>query len=216
MTSYTDLRGVDVSKYIEHKEIKGRKLSYLSWAWAVDQLLQRDPNASWSFQMFDLVSDDGVKVQRPYCPMPVGYMVFCTVNAFGVTRTAQLPVLDHRNSAVENPDSFDINVSMQRCLAKAISLHGLGINLYAGEDIPLTAVDLYNGFVESIAEARDLNELLGLAKELNRFAHDFPDQKERLLTAYSKRKHALEGKPTEIPQKGAAGLKQRLANQSGE
>jgi hypothetical protein len=63
-------------------------------------------------------------------------MVFCTVEAFGKSRTAQLPVMDFRNKAIHNPDAFAVNTAMQRCLAKAISLHGLGMYIYAGEDLP--------------------------------------------------------------------------------
>jgi len=62
--------------------------------------------------------------------------VFCTVHAFGVSRTAQLPVMDHRNKPIPNPDAFQVNTAMQRCLAKAIALHGLGLYIYAGEDLP--------------------------------------------------------------------------------
>jgi hypothetical protein len=62
-------------------------------------------------------------------------MVFCTVTAFGKTMTAQLPVMDYRNKAIPNPDAFAVNTAMQRCLAKAIALHGLGLSLYAGEDL---------------------------------------------------------------------------------
>jgi hypothetical protein len=63
-------------------------------------------------------------------------MVFCTVEAFGKSRTAQLPVMDFRNKAIVNPDAMSVNTAMQRCLAKAIALHGLGLYIYAGEDMP--------------------------------------------------------------------------------
>lgn len=63
-------------------------------------------------------------------------MVFCTVTANGISRTAQLPVMDHKNKAIANPDAFQVNTAMQRCLAKAISLHGIGLYIYAGEDLP--------------------------------------------------------------------------------
>ena len=46
------------------------------------------------------------------------------------------PVLDHQNKSITSPNSFQINTSIQRCLAKAIALHGLGIHLFAGEDLP--------------------------------------------------------------------------------
>ena len=46
------------------------------------------------------------------------------------------PVLNHQNQPIAAPNSFQINTSIQRCLAKAIALHGLGIHLFAGEDLP--------------------------------------------------------------------------------
>jgi hypothetical protein len=63
-------------------------------------------------------------------------MVFCTVEAFGKKMTAQLPVMDYRNKAIANPDAMSVNTAMQRCLAKAIALHGLGLYIYTGEDLP--------------------------------------------------------------------------------
>jgi Protein of unknown function (DUF1071) len=116
--SYLELRKINVN---EHTEKKG-KFTYLSWAWAVDQLLQADPMATWDYQ----------------APMQFGdtLMVFCSVTAFGKTMTSQLPVLNAQNKAITNPDSFAVNTAMQRCLAKAIALHGIGLYIYAGEDIP--------------------------------------------------------------------------------
>jgi hypothetical protein len=50
--------------------------------------------------------------------------------------TAHLPVMDHRNKAIQKPNAFEVNTAMQRCLVKAIALHGLGLYIYAGEDLP--------------------------------------------------------------------------------
>lgn len=122
-SKFAELRSLDVSKYIEKKQ----NLSYLSWAWAVDQLLLSDPDATWEYKWFG---------DLPYCRIGETAMVFCSVTANGVTRTAQLPVMDHRNKAIPNPDSFAVNTAMQRCLAKAIALHGIGLYVYAGEDLP--------------------------------------------------------------------------------
>jgi hypothetical protein len=63
-------------------------------------------------------------------------MVFCTVKAFGKSMTSQLPVLDYKNKAIPNPDAMAVRYAMQRCLAKAIALHGIGLYIYAGEDLP--------------------------------------------------------------------------------
>jgi hypothetical protein len=137
-----ELRAVDVSDKVEKKN----GLSYLSWAWAVDTLLQKDPTATWSYGQ----------------PVMFGetVMVFCTVNAFGKSMTAQLPVMDYRNKAIPNPDAFSVNTAMQRALTKAIALHGLGLSLYVGEDLwddidPINADDL----VAKILAAKDLPEL---------------------------------------------------------
>ena len=118
MTTYNEIRKINVN---EHTDKKG-KFTYLSWAWAVDQLLQLDPKATWDYQ----------------APMQFGdtLMVFCSVTAFDKTMTAQLPVLNHQNKAISNPNAMDVNTAMQRCLAKAIALHGLGLYIYAGEDVP--------------------------------------------------------------------------------
>jgi hypothetical protein len=117
MSKYLELRKIDVSEHIEKKN----NLSYLSWAWAVDTLLQQDPNATWEYK-------EPAKFNETL-------MVFCSVTAFGKTMTAQLPVMDYRNKAIANPDAFSVNTAMQRCLAKAIALHGIGLYIYSGEDI---------------------------------------------------------------------------------
>ena len=134
--SFATLRKVNVNEFIEKKN----GLSYLSWAYAVDQLLQRDPTATWEYQFGqEDVAQSGMPpafVSVPYVRIGGTAMVFCTVHAFGVKRTAQLPVMDHRNKPIPNPDAFQVNTAMQRCLAKAIALHGLGLYIYAGEDLP--------------------------------------------------------------------------------
>lgn len=118
MSNFKELSKINVNSHTEKKN----GLTYLSWAWAVDQLLQNDPAATWSYSEPAKFGDT--------------LMVFCTVTAFGKSMTAQLPVLDFRNKAIPNPDAMAVNTAMQRCLAKAIALHGIGLYIYAGEDIP--------------------------------------------------------------------------------
>jgi hypothetical protein len=50
--------------------------------------------------------------------------------------TCQLPVMDYKNKAITNPDAFAINTAIMRCMTKALSLHGLGLYIYSGEDLP--------------------------------------------------------------------------------
>jgi len=124
---YSELREINVNEHTEDKN----GFTYLSWAWAVDVLLQKDETATWDYSFFGPEED-----RRPYCRIGDGAMVFCTVRAFERTKTAQMPVLDHRNRAIADPDSFAVNTAMMRALAKAISLHGIGLYIYAGEDLP--------------------------------------------------------------------------------
>jgi hypothetical protein len=118
VSHYETLAKINVNDKIEKKN----GLSYLSWAWAVDQLLRADPLATWSYKQPSEFGDT--------------LMVHCEVTAFGKAMTAHLPVMDHRNKAISNPDAFAVNTAMQRCLVKAIALHGLGLYIYAGEDLP--------------------------------------------------------------------------------
>jgi hypothetical protein len=132
MSNFQKLRDINVNSKIEKKN----NLSYLSWAWAVDQLLMQDPAATWEYMLFNVKDANGNDNTVPYSSINGTAMIFCTVTAFGKKMTAQLPVMDFRNKAIVNPDSYAVNTAMQRCLAKGIALHGLGLYIYAGEDMP--------------------------------------------------------------------------------
>jgi hypothetical protein len=110
----------------EHLEKKG-DFSYLSWPFAVAQLRLADPAASWEVRRFDGL---------PYLKTETGFFVEVAVTVQGVTLSQIHPVLDGRNRPLLEPTAFDINTSIQRCLVKAIALHGLGLYVYAGEDLP--------------------------------------------------------------------------------
>jgi hypothetical protein len=72
----------------------------------------------------------------PYQKTDVGFFVEVAVTVQGVTLSQVHPVLDSKNRPIEAPTSFDVNTSIMRCLVKAIALHGLGLYIYAGEDLP--------------------------------------------------------------------------------
>jgi|TARA_R100001530_G_scaffold109692_2_gene77046 hypothetical protein len=123
---------VDVS---EKSEKKGR-FTYLSWAWAVRELLRVSPNATWK------VHEWGVEGSRqPYMQTQAGCFVKVSVTVNEITREQVHPVLDNRNQPIKTPDAFQVNTSIQRCLAKAIALHGLGLYIFAGEDLPDTSLE---------------------------------------------------------------------------
>ena len=110
----------------EHVEKKG-KFSYLSWAWAVDVLRKADPTATWEVIRFN---------GMPFMETKFGIFVEVAVTVQGITLSQIHPVLDNNNKPIAQPSSFQINTSIQRCLVKAIALHGLGLYIYAGEDLP--------------------------------------------------------------------------------
>jgi hypothetical protein len=72
----------------------------------------------------------------PYLKTDCGYFVEVAVTVGGVTRSQLHPILNAQNKPIPQPSSFDINTSLARCLVKAIALHGLGLYIYAGEDLP--------------------------------------------------------------------------------
>ena len=122
------LSKIDVSQHIEKKN----GLSYLSWAWAWGVLKQHYPGA-WFRKHEDMGGLPYFKDEHGYSFVRVTVGLDHTGDN-DVTET--MPVLDHRNRAIQNPDSFAVNNSLQRCLTKAIAYHGLGHYIYAGEDLP--------------------------------------------------------------------------------
>jgi Protein of unknown function (DUF1071) len=120
---FSELAAINVT---EHVEKKGQ-FNYLSWPYAVAQLRSFDDTATWVIQRFNGL---------PYLSTETGTFVEVAVTVKGVTLSQIHPVLDIRNKPIPVPSAFDINTSIQRCLVKAIALHGLGLSVYAGEDLP--------------------------------------------------------------------------------
>ena len=118
-----DLLVLNVNEHTEKKN----GLTYLSWAWAWAEALKADPAATFKVEMFN---------DKCYMEINGTAMVWVTVTLFGKPMTCQLPVMDYKNKAVPDPDAFAVNTAIMRCMTKALSLHGLGLYIYAGEDIP--------------------------------------------------------------------------------
>ena len=110
----------------EHTE-KKVNLTYLSWAWAWAEALKADPKATFKVEMFN---------DKCYMDINGTAMVWVTVTLFDKPMTCQLPVMDYKNKAITNPDAFQVNTAIMRCMTKALGLHGLGLYIYAGEDLP--------------------------------------------------------------------------------
>ena len=125
---FEQLDSINVNEYTEKKG----QFTYLSWAWAVRELLKVAPDATWKIHEWGY---DGVS-RQPYMQTEAGCFVQVTVTVHDIERTQVHPVLDNRNQTIEKPNAFQVNTSIQRCLAKAIALHGLGLYIYAGEELP--------------------------------------------------------------------------------
>lgn len=135
---FAELAAVNVNDHVEKKG----QFSYLSWPYAVSKLRMFDETATWEVKRFD-----GLPYQTTDC----GTFVEVAVTVKGVTLSQIHPVLDSQNKTIPVPNAFQINTSIQRCLVKAIALHGLGLGVYAGEDLPHvdSSSDSYNKPVNS-------------------------------------------------------------------
>ena len=130
----------------EHTEKKGN-LTYLSWAWAWAEALKADPKANFKVEMFG---------DKCFMDINETALVWVTVTLFDKPVTCQLPVMDNRNKAITNPDAFQINTAIMRCMTKALSLHGLGLYIYAGDDLPEIDATVA---IESIKTSETLDKL---------------------------------------------------------
>lgn len=115
----------DVNKYTEKKN----GLTYLSWANAVGEVLKEYPTMRYSVKK----DSNGFPC---FGNNENGYFVFTTVEIEGIEREMMLPVMDFRNKSMMTPTTFDINKAIMRCLTKNFAMFGLGLYIYAGEDLP--------------------------------------------------------------------------------
>lgn len=127
MDSYfSALNSVDVSGKTEEKN----GLAYLSWAWAWGELKKRHPDAAYT--VYEDAQGRFYHTDGKTCWVKTGV----TVN--GLEHIEYLPVMNHRNQSIaaDSVTSTDVNKAIQRSLTKAIARHGLGLYIYAGEDLP--------------------------------------------------------------------------------
>ena len=134
-TVFERLSSINVNDHVEKKD----DLTYLSWAWAWSVTKKECPDASYSILPTDYDED-------------LGFMCHTSVTIEGQTLEMWLPVMDGKNKSmkkkaytystkygekqVEPATTFDINKTMMRCLVKNLAMFGLGIYIYAGEDLP--------------------------------------------------------------------------------
>lgn len=139
------LFNVNVNGHTEEKKGgEGKTLTYLSWCYAWAEVKKRYPDAQYEIEKFNGV---------PYVFDPnTGYMVYTKVTIEGVTHEMWLPVMDSNNKAmkaepyqiqtkyktiqVNAATMFEVNKAIMRCLVKNLAMFGLGLYIYAGEDLP--------------------------------------------------------------------------------
>lgn len=123
---FSVLNGINVSDKAEKKN----NLTYLSWAWAWGEVKKLHPDSTYTIYE----NKDGLfyHTDGKTCWVKTGV----TVN--GIEHIEYLPVMDHRNNSIplEKVTSFEVNKTVQRSLTKACARHGLGLYIYAGEDLP--------------------------------------------------------------------------------
>lgn len=123
---FTELNAINVTDKTEKKG----QLTYLSWAWAWGELKKVHPDATYT--VYENDRGWNYHTDNSTCWVKVGV----TVN--GIEHIEYLPVMNYNNKAIslETVDSMDVNKAIQRALTKAIARHGLGLYIYAGEDLP--------------------------------------------------------------------------------
>lgn len=123
---FNDLYAVNVNGHTENKN----NLKYLSWAWAWGEIKKRHPDATYT--VYENADGWNYHTDGRTCWVKTGV----TVN--GIEHIEYLPVMDYKNKSIsiEDVTSFDVNKAIQRSLTKACARHGLGLYIYAGEDLP--------------------------------------------------------------------------------
>ena len=141
---FTKLNSIDVGNHIEKKN----GLSYLSWAWAWGELKKNHPDATYT--VYENKDGWNYHTDGRTCWVKTGVMVN------GLEHIEYLPVMDFKNRSIpaDQVTSFDVNKAIQRSLTKAVARHGLGLYIYAGEDLP-----------EDAAEAKPAEEPVPISEE---------------------------------------------------
>lgn len=142
---WSELSPINVNQHIQKKV----NLSYLSWTWAWSELMSRYPESYYLFD--DVVKEDG------------SVMVSCVLTIHDgdevCSRSMWLPVMDHKNKAIIQPNARDISDTRMRCLVKCIAMFGLGFYIYAGEDIPQAERDAQNDPI-TLDQANTLTKMI--------------------------------------------------------
>ncbi len=181
-TLFDRLQKINVNEHCEKKRgSDGKELTYLSWCWAWQVFKRECPDATYKIYR-DPVTN------LPYSSDPVlGYMVGTSITAEGQTYEMWLPVMDSKNKAmkaeayqystkygaksVEQASMFDVNTAIMRCLVKNMAMFGLGLYIYAGEDLPKDDDGSEKGEINEGVQKQKMEQLLtGFGCDLSKVA----------------------------------------------
>ena len=190
MSVWQTLSSFDVSEEVKKKG----KFDYLSWTWAWAYVKQHYPDATFEKHIFR----DNQNNPLPFMRDTKGHTyVAVTVTIENIAHTEIHYVMDHKNQSVVHPDGGQVNKALQRCLVKAIAFHGLGINVYAGEDLPLSENESDAGeqddakeiIISGFAAAKTVDEIDGLWKANASVINSLNKQRKSAVTnAFKKEK----------------------------
>ena len=142
----------------ENTEQKGQ-FTYLSWTYAWNELMKTGADVTYKVLPVEYHQDGSATVHTEMTVVTPSTVisVHTEMTVDGVTFPMYLPVLDFKNKAIANPNAFDINTARMRCLVKNIAMFGLGIYIYAGEDLPMTDPyeDLVGEYKDTIQAIKD-------------------------------------------------------------
>lgn len=168
----------------DHTEKKGN-LTYLSWAWAWAEVKKNFPDAFYTIYE----NKDGLNYHTDgrTCWVKTGV----TIN--GLEHIEYLPVMDMRNSSIplERVTSFDVNKAIQRSLTKAVARHGLGLYIYAGEDLPEDENKENDVLGNACLEASAAEDLTQLEAIYRKYEKKFKSNT-YFINAVTKRKNELQ------------------------
>lgn len=150
---FQTLNDINVNGHTEVKDTGRVRLTYLSWAWAWAEVKKNYPDATYT--VYENANGWNYHTDGRTCWVKTG------VTIEGMEHIEYLPVMDNRNNSIpaDKVTSMDVNKAIQRSLTKAAARHGLGLYIYAGEDLPET---------ESVQEAERIEraELEKAKKEI--------------------------------------------------
>ena len=177
---FETLSAINVNEHTEKKN----NLTYLSWAWAWAEVKKHYPDAQYT--IYENANGMNYHTDGRTCWVKTG------VTIEGLEHIEYLPVMDYKNASIpaERVTSFDVNKAIQRSLTKAAARHGLGLYIYAGEDLPEAenvADDKFGAIILEVEAANSIDELKGI---YYKYEKEYKNDK-RFMNAVNKRNTEL-------------------------